>query len=482
MNAVLLTAGCGGKVPDGALVLTQTPANSITTASAQDILDQRYPPGSRVVIVSPPFGPNNVRVLSQELWAAGGPVVAPNGNQIFFVGKTQTNGTWQIYEAKPNGGRPKAITSLEGGAMDPAVISNGDLVFSSPVPKPGATWKVGESSALYAQAPGGPPQRLTFGSTAAIEPTVLGDGRILFVSARPLSDPAAVPDLALFTVNNDGTEVTAFALDRDGAPLVQRPRELPNGQIGFLAASTDSPVGRVWAEAVRTARPFASRTKLFNFPTSRCRSVEPADGGHLLVCFDSPNAADHSPGGSFAVYRVKTDDTALGQPIFDDPAWNDIEATRVAARKNPMGHISAMAPTKKTGTVLCLDANFSRQGGTNGGPSAKAARVRVLAGGSHGATSSLGEVTLRDDGSFLAEVPADTPLGFESLDADGRVLHRLEPSIWVRPGENRSCLGCHAPYNRSPRNLRPTAAFFPPVPLTEQGKALAQKTSAHAKE
>jgi len=469
-------------VSEGALVLTQTPAGSMAAASPQDILDQRYPAGSRVVIAPPPFRPSEVRVLSEGLAAAGGPTVDPSGKRIFFVGKAQAGGAWQIYETRASGGRPKAVTAVDGGAMDPAIPSNGDLVFSSPVPKAGATWKAGKTPALYAQAPHALPRRLTFGSTAAVEPTVLRDGRILFVSARPSSNPGAAPTLGLFTVNNDGTEATAFALDQDGVPLVQRPRELLDGRIGFLATDTDARSGETWAECVRTARPFASRAKLFNFPVSRCRSVEPAEDGNLLASFETHGLADRSMSGSFAVYRVGTNATTLGQPLFDDPVWNDIEAARVAARANPMGHISVLAPAKKTGTILCLNANFTRQRGTSGAPVVKAARVRMLAGSGQGPTRDLGEVSLRADGSFLAEVPADTPLGFESLDADGRVLHRLAPALWVRPGENRSCPGCHEPYNRSPRNLRPIAASFPPVLLTEKPQTVAQKAPQYEKE
>jgi hypothetical protein len=65
----------------------------------------------------------------------------------------------------------------------------------------------------------------------------------------------------------------------------------------------------------------------------------------------------------------------------------------------------------------------------------------------------------------MAEVPSDIPLGFETMDAAGEVLMRLPPTVWVRPGENRSCVGCHEPHNRSPRNIRPLAAQQPPVRL-----------------
>ncbi len=479
---VLLVAGCGGRVTDGALVLTQTPAGSMAAGSPQDMLDQRYPAGSRVVVTLPPFRPGAVRVLSSGLVAAGGPVVCPDGKRIFFVGKTRVGDAWQIYETEPGGSRPKAITAMEGGAMDPAILANGDLVFSSPVPDVDPTRKAAKLPALHTQAPGGVPRRLTFGSAAAVAPTVLEDGRILFVSARSSATPAATPNLALFTVNNDGSEVTAFALDHDGVSLVLRPRELRDGRIGFLAMDHTTPEGEVWAETVRSARPFASRTKLFNFPVPRCRSVEPGEAGNLLASFETRRAADNTLEGSFAIYQIGTNATMLGLPFFNDPIWNNIEAIRIAARAAPMGHISALAPAKQTGTILCLNANFTRYHGTNGARIRPATRVRVLAGGGLGPVRALGEVPLQADGSFMAEVPADTPLGFESLDADGSVMHRLEPAFWVRPGENRSCLGCHEPYNRSARNLRPMAALFPPVLLSEKPLTVTQKSPPHAKE
>jgi hypothetical protein len=169
--------------------------------------------------------------------------------------------------------------------------------------------------------------------------------------------------------------------------------------------------------------------------------------------------------GSYAVYQVPCNAAALGAPRFDDPAWNDLEAAALAPRPPPMGHISAMAPAKKTGTILCLNANFTDYRSTNNGSPPAAVKVRVLAGGERGECGSLGEAGLCADGSFMAEVPADVPLGFEALDAQGQVLRRLPPMLWVRPGENRSCLGCHEPHNRSPRNLRPLAVGAPPVQL-----------------
>jgi len=126
-----------------------------------------------------------------------------------------------------------------------------------------------------------------------------------------------------------------------------------------------------------------------------------------------------------------------------------------------MGRLSNVDPAKHTGQILCLNANDtgSRPVGDTAIP--PAAKVRLLAGTISGETRVLGEVVLQPDGSFMAEVPADVPLGFEALDKRGQILHRVAPVVWVRPGENRSCIGCHELHNHSPRNHRPLAVGVP---------------------
>jgi hypothetical protein len=135
-----------------------------------------------------------------------------------------------------------------------------------------------------------------------------------------------------------------------------------------------------------------------------------------------------------------------------------------------MGHVSAIMPAKHYGTILCMNANFTRPEGraTRPGEPLKAAKVRIFTGNKEKA-SMLGEVLLQADGSFMAQVPAEVPLGFESLDAQGNTLLKSEPFLWLRPGENRSCIGCHEPYNHTIPNIRPLAAGLPPAVLVKGG-------------
>ena len=57
----------------------------------------------------------------------------------------------------------------------------------------------------------------------------------------------------------------------------------------------------------------------------------------------------------------------------------------------------------------------------------------------------LGYAPVEPDGSFKLIVPADVALGFSILDAKGRGIQTHLNWIQVRPGERRTCDGCHSP-------------------------------------
>jgi hypothetical protein len=57
----------------------------------------------------------------------------------------------------------------------------------------------------------------------------------------------------------------------------------------------------------------------------------------------------------------------------------------------------------------------------------------------------LGYAPVEPDGSFKLHVPADTPLALSIVDAKGRSIQTHLNWIQVRPGERRTCDGCHSP-------------------------------------
>jgi len=465
--ATFLLAACHPESTQGSVVLTQVPSGVPASRDAT-VLDARYPHGSRVVLLSPPFGAQSLRVLSEGLEAAGDPCVSWDGRSVYFAGKGRDGQGWQIYKVAAGGGSPERVTEAPGGAMDPAVAAHDELVYSSPVPMAGQLWTSTEAPALYGMLPGKAPRRLTFGPDGAVNSTVLRDGRVLYVSAAARDNARSQPHLCLYTVNNDGTEVTAYAGQDDGVDAVRRPRELGDGRICFLASQAYGPGSAEWAEGVRSAAPFATRANLFPFPGRGCRSVEPTPEGELLVCADTSGVAGRSMTAHAALFRVAPGAVELGAPVFDDPEWNSIEATCIAHRDGPAGHTTAVMPGASQGTILCLNANDSSDPAANGSGS-PAAHLRVTAIVGAGQLRVLGSVPVAPDGSVLVRLPAGVPLGFYTLDGADRVLRHQPPVVWLQPGENRACVGCHEPRNHSPRNVRPLAVQTDPVSLVLSG-------------
>src|SRR5436190_14295458 len=76
LAAIMALCGCSRPVSPGALVLTQSPLDSASSLKATDILDVRYPAGSRVVLVDVPSAHKHVSVFSKDLFAAGSPLVS----------------------------------------------------------------------------------------------------------------------------------------------------------------------------------------------------------------------------------------------------------------------------------------------------------------------------------------------------------------------------------------------------------------------
>ena len=87
----------------------------------------------------------------------------------------------------------------------------------------------------------------------------------------------------------------------------------------------------------------------------------------------------------------------------------------------------------------------------------------------------IGYVPLEADGSFRIKVPADTPLGLTVVDANGRAFQTHTNWIQARPGETRTCNGCHSPRRGSAINSAPIAGFHPNTLLTaESGESMAE--------
>ena len=97
----------------------------------------------------------------------------------------------------------------------------------------------------------------------------------------------------------------------------------------------------------------------------------------------------------------------------------------------------------------------------------------------------LGIVPVEDDGSVFFEAPVAKELIFQLLDEDYRAVHSMRSVAFVFPGEQLSCVGCHAPnahtpaptgvpsaFRRAPSRLQPELGDIEPISYYRQIKPI----------
>jgi len=170
--------------------------------------------------------------------------------------------------------------------------------------------------------------------------------------------------------------------------------------------------------------------------------------------------------------------------LYNDPNAADFEARPVIARERPPVLVESPQSYKYTGRLVC-NSVFNTQ---HSRVQSRGRYVRIVEGlpmvsrhqtqrnhpgnrwRNHGGTQArvLATVPLAADGSFFAEVPADRFLHLQVLDSDRQVLGNQLIWMYVRPGESRSCIGCHEP----PETTTSPAAGFPMAAKAPGAQAL----------
>jgi hypothetical protein len=100
----------------------------------------------------------------------------------------------------------------------------------------------------------------------------------------------------------------------------------------------------------------------------------------------------------------------------------------------------------------------------------------VSAGSVLGLKVMHGIVPVYEDGSAHFTVPTDKNIYFQVLDENYMEVQRQRTYINYRPGEKRSCIGCHELRQLAPANKLPMALRYPPSqPAAQPGDATAAR-------
>ncbi len=93
----------------------------------------------------------------------------------------------------------------------------------------------------------------------------------------------------------------------------------------------------------------------------------------------------------------------------------------------------------------CAPARFVRAARAVAPPSAMMGLRSAIGETEFEQQQILGYAPVEPDGSFKLQIPADTPIALSIVDSQGRAFQTHTNWIQVRPGERRTCDGCHSP-------------------------------------
>jgi hypothetical protein len=152
------------------------------------------------------------------------------------------------------------------------------------------------------------------------------------------------------------------------------------------------------------------------------------------------------------------------RPAITDTGTDVVEPVLISERVPPNRHPSGLHDWA-IANLLCLNAYSSKYRFATGSIQS----VRLYTQDAAGNPKLLGTAAVERDGSFFVQVPGDQPLQIELLDAAGKTLKREAGFFWMRRGEQRGCVGCHAGPETSPENAVPLVLLKSTTPSDMTG-------------
>jgi len=396
--------------------------------------EERFPSGAAIFR----HDASGDRPLVPDFASSADPAVSFDGQRVLFSGKAHPADPWQIWEVPTLGGKAHRISSGAGDCIAAFYLPDDRVIY--------ARKSEGRFVIEVMDLSGSKPLALTYIPASAIASDVLHDGRIVFSAGYPLG---AGPTAEIYTVYSDGSGIESYRCDHGKAR-----------HSGKQSGSGDLI--------------FASERKLGRFTSARAGGL-PVDapsageyGGGLAEIAEGEWLASWRPDAN-AAFRIMRWDRGRGelQPLLSQPEANLIQPVLIAPRATPNRHPSGLHDWPNA-NLLCLNAYTSKYAFAPG----SVHTVRVYTRDEAGTAELLGSAPVEHDGSFFVQVPSERPLQIELLDSGGKTLKREGGFFWMRRGEQRGCVGCHAGPETAPENAVPAVLLKSTTP--------ADMTGAHA--
>jgi len=407
-------------------------------------------------------------------------------------------GAFQVFEVGVDGTGLRQVTNDTGPDVDngdPCYLPDGRIIFNSTRMFTGVPCEDGNSyvsNLCIMEADGRNTRMLTFDQESAWHPSLLANGRVLYTRYEYANVSHQFGRL-LFHMNPDGTSQMEYYGSNSYWPnSVFYARAIPNhpalvvgvvcghhgpNKTGRLVLFDPAKGRRETAGAVQTIPGYGKKVErivqdaLYGDDWPKFVHPWPLSDKYFLA-----SARLCPEQEEYGLYLVDVFDNVT--EICRLPDASLLEPIPLEKRRVPPAVPDRVRPGDKEATVYLVDVY--RGPGLRGVPRGTVKKLRLFTynyvyrhsgerGFGHLATPGvdgpweprylLGTVPVKDDGSARFNVPANTPIAVQPLDAEGRALQLMRSWFTAMPGEVLSCAGCHEPQNSSPPSIYSTAAM-----------------------
>ncbi len=405
---------------------------------------------------------------------------------------------FHIYSMDCNGGNLKQLTDGIYDDFDPCELPGGDVAFMST--RRGGfgrchnPWEPLPCYTLHRMKSDGQNiKTLSFHETNEWHPSVLHDGRIVYTRWDYI-DRSAANFHGLWISNPDGSNPSIlFGNYTKNLNACYQPRAIPgSNKIVFVAGAHHADVGGSLVVVDPTKIKIHKKTGEDDFSSLELLTPE--------VCFPEangwPNSYFHSPWPLSENYYLVSfsfdplpgmgphvdEDTTTGLYLFDrfgnmellyrEEGISSMYPIPLAPRTVPPVVPSALdSNLENEGELLLSDINTSLYE-KSGARKIKTLNIfqilpksethvankpRLGYANAESARMLLGSVPVEKDGSAFFRVPASKPILFQAIDDNGKAVQGMRSLIYLQPGEQRGCVGCHETPGTVARNTQPIA-------------------------
>jgi hypothetical protein len=469
------------------------------------------------LLVRDPDGALRPLLSPAALFDVSDPCVSWDARRIVFAGTPARDSAWRIYVVGSDGRGLRAITRADRALdlsplgsdtaqfaryddFDPCWLPDGRVCFASTrFPLAAETGGVLASNLFVIAADGTGMQRITTERNGGEEPTVDPvTGRIVYArwwfnrylasendsfgltTDRARAVPSDTVDVwHAVSVHTDGGGIRLAGGDPRGrgSVMAYQPQVLGDGTlIGVRAEQLSLSPSGGRTSVQRFDRGFSEARALVGGGIHGAFAVSPAalPDGRLLVSLDVAG------NGDFGLYVMNGDGTGLHR-LLDLPRTLELDAVALAPRRRPprlaplqdppltslpLTHVDQLHDLRNTFRFDCLNvfANAALDRPFPGAPRMQRnVRIRFFGVLARPAAQGGDSVVLVRESKVTPagavheeDIPADTPLFEQLVDAEGRVLRSARGPAHVpgfnfgRFGSGTKCVGCHAGHSALP--------------------------------